>query len=76
MMGVQEYFTDLSEGNVDLEIKLGDDSIVKIVGRGTITFQRESQPLMRVKKVLYVKLLAKSLISISAIENSGYDIVF
>jgi hypothetical protein len=76
MTGVREYFTDLSEGNVDLEIELGDDSTVKVVDRGTMTFQRESQPPMRVKKVLYVPGLAKNLISISAIEDSGYEIVF
>jgi len=31
---------------------------------------------MRVKKVLYVPGLAKNLISISAIEDSGYEIIF
>jgi hypothetical protein len=76
MTGVRVYFTDLIEGDVDLDIELGDDSTVKAVGRGTISFQRESQQLMRVRKVLYVPRLAKNLISISAIEDSRYEIIF
>jgi hypothetical protein len=76
MTGVREYFTDLSEGDLDLDIELGDDSTVKAVGQGTVSFQRESQQSMRVKKVLYVPGLAKNLISISAIEDSGYEIIF
>jgi hypothetical protein len=37
MTGVREYFTDLTEiGN--LEVVLGDDSVVKVVGSGTISF--------------------------------------
>jgi hypothetical protein len=43
MTGAREFFTDLSEGDVELDIELGDDSMVKAVGRGKVTFQRESQ---------------------------------
>ena len=76
MTGVRENFTDLSEKNIDLDIELGDDSTVKAVGQGTVLFQRESQQPMKVKDVLYVPGLAKNLISISAIEDRGYDVTF
>jgi hypothetical protein len=75
MTGVCEYFIDLTEIE-DLEVVLGDDSVVKAVGSGTISFQRESQPPMLVRDVLYVPGLKKNLISVSTIEDRGYELVF
>jgi hypothetical protein len=40
MTGVREHFTDLRDPEVRMEIALGDDTIVKVARRGTITFQR------------------------------------
>jgi hypothetical protein len=37
MTGVREYFTDLTEIE-DLVVVVGDDSVVKAVGNGTISF--------------------------------------
>ena len=37
MTGVREYFIDLIEIG-DLDVVLGDDSVVKEVGSGTISF--------------------------------------
>jgi hypothetical protein len=51
MTGVCDYFIDLTEIG-DLEVVLGDDSVVKEVGSGTISFQRESLPPMLVRYVL------------------------
>ena len=70
-----EHFTDFTERGVNLELVLGDDSIVKAVGIGTVSFQRESQPPMLVRDVLYVMGLKKNLISISTIEDMGYEVV-
>ena len=36
----------------DVEVVLGDDSVVSAVGRGTITFQRESMSPMVLRDVL------------------------
>jgi hypothetical protein len=44
MTGVREHFTDLRDPEVKIEIALGDDTIIRVVGCGTITFQRESMP--------------------------------
>jgi hypothetical protein len=60
MTGVREYFTDLSKGDIDLDIELGVDSTVKVVGRGIVSFQRESQQSMRVRKVMYVPGLQRT----------------
>jgi hypothetical protein len=39
MSGVREHFTDLTETGIKLEILLGNNTIVKAVGRGTVYFQ-------------------------------------
>jgi hypothetical protein len=75
MTGVREHLTDLTEmGNV--EVVLGDDREVKVVGSGTVSFQRESLPPMTLKEVLYVPGLKKNLVSVSTIEEKGYEVLF
>ena len=39
MTGAREMFSELSQARIDVEVVLGDDTVVKAVGRGTITFQ-------------------------------------
>jgi hypothetical protein len=50
--------------------------VVKEVGSGTVSFQRESQPPMLLRDVLYVYGLKKKLISVSNIEERGYEVFF
>jgi len=52
MTGVHEHITNFIERGVNLEVVLGDDSIIRIVGIGTTSFQRESHPPMLVIYVL------------------------
>ena len=40
MTGAREMFSELSQAGIDVEVVLGDDTIVRVVGHGTITFQR------------------------------------
>jgi hypothetical protein len=75
MTGVHEHLKYLTKmGNV--EVVLGDDREVKVVGSGTISFQRESLPPMTLKEVLYVSGLKKKLVSVSTIEEKGYEVLF
>ena len=55
---------------------LGDDTVIKVVGCGTITFQRDSMSPMILKKVLFVLWLKKNLISVSMIEDRGLGVSF
>ena len=64
MTGVCEYFSELSESGTDIEIVLGDDSVVRAIGVGTLTFDREPKPPLKVSDVLYVPGMRKNLISI------------
>ena len=59
-----------------MKVELGDNRIVKVVGVGTVSFQRESLPPLKVREVLYVPGLKKNLISMSTIEDQGYEVTF
>ena len=53
-----------------------DESIVRTIGHGTITFQRESMSPMMLRDVLYVLGLKKNLVSVSMIEDQGLGVSF
>ena len=55
---------------------MGDNRIVRVVGVGTVSFQRKSLPPLKVKEVLYVPGLKKNLIFMSTIEDQGYEVTF
>ena len=38
MTGACEMFSELSQAEIDVEVVLGDESVVSAVGLGTITF--------------------------------------
>ena len=76
MTGVREYFSELSENGTDIEVVLCDDRVVRAVGVGTLIFQRESKPPLKVSDVLYVPGMRKNLIFVSALEDRGYELLF
>ena len=76
MTGAKDQFTQFSDRQLNLEIELGDESIVRTIGIGTISFQRESLPPLAVSEVLYVPGLRKNLIYVSTIEDKGYEVTF
>ena len=75
MTGVREHLTDLTQIG-DVEVVLGDDRVVKVVGCGTVSFQRESLPPMKLTEVLYVSGLKKNFVSVSTIEEKAYEVLF
>ena len=76
MTGAKDQFTQFSDRQINLEVELGDESIVRAVGVGTISFQRESLPPLAVSEVLCVPSLRKNLIFVSTIEGKGYEVIF
>ena len=60
MIGAQEMFSELSQAGIDVEVMLGDDTVVRGVGRGTIIFQRESMSPMTLRDVLFVPGMKKN----------------
>ena len=59
-----------------MEVELRDDRVVREVGRGTVSFQRESRLPLRFRDVYYVLGLRKNLISVSGIEDRGFKVCF
>ena len=76
MSGVREVFFKITERDISVELELGDDRVVRVVGRGIVAFQRESRPPLRFRDVYYVPGLKKNLISVSTIEDRGLEVLF
>ena len=76
MTGVRDCFTEFSPSGVEMSVILGDDSVVRAVGTGTVGFERESQTPLLITDVLHVPGLKKNLISVSSIEDKGFDVLF
>jgi hypothetical protein len=75
MTTVREHLTDLTQCGY-AEVVLGDDREVKVASCGIVSFRRESLPPMTLTEVLYVPGLKKNLVSVSTIEEKGYEILF
>jgi hypothetical protein len=76
MLGVREHFTDLRDPEIRLEIVLGDNTIVRAARCGTVSFQRELRPPLVFRDVLYVSGLKKNFISVSSIQDRGFEVSF
>lgn len=67
MSVVRKCFSELTDKDVNVDVELGDDRVVKAIGGGTVSFQRESRPPLRFQDVYYVPGLKKNLISVSTL---------
>jgi hypothetical protein len=76
MTGVKEHLTDLRDTEVRMEIALGDDSLVRVVGIGIVTFRRDSMPSISFRDILYVPGLKKNLNSVSTHQDRGLEVTF
>ena len=76
MIGHKHYFSSLSEKEFGFEILLGDDYANHPKGVGTKRFEKESGKPHYLSGVLYVPGLKKNLVSVSALEDKGYEVSF
>ena len=76
MTGDKDLFADLDEKDLGVHIEMGDDGRYSATGIGTISFERESGKPFVLKEVMHVPGLKKNLISMSMLEDKGYDVVF
>ena len=74
MTGDQDMFIETSETDLELEIVLGNDRVVRAVGHGLVCFDTESMQPMFLRDVLYVPGLKKNLVSVSMIEDRGLGV--
>ena len=59
-----------------MHIEMGDDGRYRRTDIETVTFQRESSSPLTLKYVMYVLGLKKNLVSVSMLEDHGYDVIF
>ena len=76
MTGVREHFSDLRGTEVRIDISLGDDKVVTVVGIDTVAFRRENLPPILFTDVLFVPGMKKNLISVSTLQDRGLEVTF
>ena len=76
MTGVQECFSSYQEEEMNFQITMGNKAKCTPIGRGTITFQTEDGNKIRATNVLHVPGLGMNLLSVSQLQNKGYDVYF
>ena len=76
MMGFKESFVKLSEHESPHKVKLGDDYQYPIKGSGESSYKLDSGKSMKMKDVLFVPILKKNLLSISALDGKGIRVAF
>ena len=69
MSSVWDMFIEIYETGLELEVVLGDDTVVRAVGRGIVRFDRESMEPMLLRDVLYVHGLKKNPVSVLTIKD-------
>eukprot|EP00253_Pinus_taeda_P006167 PITA_06167 len=76
MSGYKNLFSTLEEKDLQMRIKMGDDGKYHVSGEGTDVFQREHGDPLTLNDVNYVPGLKKNIVSVSMLEDKGYDVVF
>ena len=76
MTEAKEIFSSLLEDDLELHIQLGNIAKYPVKGHGTMQFQVESGGSFDAQEVLYVPSLKKNLLSISVMEDKGYEVNF
>jgi hypothetical protein len=76
MTGYPNSLSNLIKKDSLHKVKLGDDYQYPIKGVGEASFKLDSSKLMKVKDVLLVPGLRKNLLSISALGEKGFIILF
>ena len=76
MTGVQECFSSYREEQMNFKITMGNKEKCTPIGRGTVVFQIEAGNKLRATNVLQVLGLGMNLLSVSLLQNRGYNVYF
>jgi hypothetical protein len=76
MTRLRSFFLDLTEIDSDCSVNCGASPQHEIKGFGRMRFQLESGGLLKVGEVLYVPELTINFLSVSALDESGFRVVF
>ena len=75
MTGNKSLFSTLEEKDLEILIEMGNEEN-SVSGVGTVVFRREHGAHITLTDVKYVPGLKKNLVSITMLEDKGYDVVF
>jgi hypothetical protein len=76
MTGLRSVFLDLTEIDSDCRVNCGVDPQLAVKRVGRVRFQLESGGLLEVGEVLYIPELTINLLSVLALDKSGFVVVF
>jgi len=76
VMENRDLFSDLEGKDLKKNREFGDDVRYSMTNIDTVTFHRESDSPLRLTYVMYVSELKNSLVSITVLEDHGYDVIF
>lgn len=76
MTGDKNLFSALEEKDLKMRIEMGDDGRYSVSGVGTVAFHWEHGAPLTLTDVMYVPELKKNLVSVTMLEDKGYDVVF
>jgi hypothetical protein len=76
MIGYREHLTDLVEKKSRLHVVLGDNARYTVKGVGNSSFQLDFDIPLQLSEVLYVLGMKRNLVSVSALEDKGYKVIF
>ena len=76
MTGDKNLFSTLEEKDLQILIGMGNDEKYSVSGVGTVIFQREHGAHLTLTDVKYVPGLKRNLVSITMLEDRGYDVIF
>ena len=76
MTGNKSLFSTLEEKDLKMHIKMGDDGKYHVSGEGTVVLQSKHGAPLTLIDVNYVPGLKKNIVSVTTLENKGYDVVF
>ena len=76
MIGYKESFVNLSEHESPYKVKLGDDCQYCVKGSGEAFYKLDYDKSLKMKDVLYIPGLKKSLLSISTLDAKGIRVAF
>jgi hypothetical protein len=76
MMGTHELFTRRSKTHSELHVELGTHAKCGVEAVGIVGFQLELGGFLEVADVLYVPELRRNMLSVLALEDMGYAVLF
>lgn len=75
MPGYGDHLADVVQREFQEKVVLGDDARYVVKGAGATSFQFDSGKTLQMRDVLLVLGMTSNLITVSTLEDEGYDVI-